>query len=268
MEIWIRVKTKEQLTAILESQVKTDHLILDTAVFQETVCARTSDDLGQIPGLSMQTIRTMAVAKIYLQFPDVLRQNRKEQIEKLLERAKDCDGLVIKNLDELGLVLKQQAQKQYTIIGDAFLYAYNKDAIRFYRELIPEMKFIYSDELTDKEAKELTDDKRIFLYKIYGYQPVMITAQCFRKNNGTCGKQDLTELRDETKNNLFAENICDLCHTVIYNGVPTSMLDKISNEYENLLYDFTIEDADTVKKVFSTKPCSVYTRGHHLSPVD
>ena len=75
-------------------------------------------------------------------------------------------------------------------------------------------------------------------------------------------------LRDETKNNLFAENICDLCHTVIYNGVPTSVMDKVTEEYENLLYDFTIEDARTVKAVLETKQCSIYTRGHHLTPID
>ncbi len=266
MEIWVRVKTEEQLQAVMESQVCPKYLILDATLFS------VKQDCVQMIN------RQAADAKVYLQLPDVLRQNRKAQMEKLLEQAKDCAGLVIKNLDELGLILEKQMQEQFEIIGDAFLYAYNNDALRFYRELIPEMKFIYSDELTDKEAGSLTGDRTAFLYKIYGYQEVMITAQCFSKNTGNCMRLNLPgsetvqsgrmELRDETKNNLFAENSCDLCHTVIYNGVPTSMLDKITDEYENLLYDFTIEDAETVKEILETKQCSTYTRGHHLSPID
>ena len=228
MEIWVRVKTEEQLQAVLESQVHPKHLILDAALFSAA------------PHCVQMVNRQAAETKVYLQLPDVLRQNRKGQIEKLLEQA--------------------------------------SGSLRFYRELIPEMKFIYSDELTDKEAGDLAGDKNAFLYKVYGYQEVMITAQCFFKNNGNCmrSKQAGSEmaqsgrmtLRDETKNNLYAESFCDLCHTVIYNGVPTSMLDKIKEEYENLLYDFTIEDAETVKEILETKQCSTYTRGHHLTPID
>ena len=249
METWIRVKTKEQLEAVRKSQVHIDHLILDAAVIS------TAPDLCALA----------AGAKIYLQMPDVLRQNKKEKIKTLLDKASSYDGLVVRNLDELGLLLERKAQDHFAIIGDAFLYAYNHDAIRFYRELVPDMKFICSEELTDKEAKELMDEKEAFIYKVYGYQTVMITAQCFRKNGGAC-KQ--TDLRDETGNILYAENDCSLCHTVIYNGVPTSMLDKDTSEYANILYDFTIEDKETVKRILETKQCSSYTRGHHLSPVD
>lgn len=253
METWIRVKTKEQLAAVRNSQVRVDHLILDAAFV-----------------LAEPEFNSLAAEmKTYLQLPDVLRQNKKEAVKALLDKASACDGLVVKNLDELGLLLEMHAQERFAIIGDAFLYAYNRDAIRFYRELVPEMKFICSDELTDKEAKELMDDKEAFIYKVYGYQTVMITAQCVRKNRGAC-KQSCgrTDLRDETGNILYAENDCDLCHTVIYNGVPTSMLDKDTREDTNILYDFTIEETETVKRIFETKQCSSYTRGHHLSPVD
>ena len=264
METWIRIKRKEQLEAVRASQVRCDHLILDAAfVLAER-------EFNSLP----------AGTKTYLQLPDVLRQNKKEAVKALLDKAGACEGLVIKNLDELGLLLEMQAQERFAIIGDASLYAYNRDAIRFYRALVPEMKFICSEELTDREASELMNDKEAFIYKVYGYQTVMITAQCFRKNNGACvlAKQNSVpeqnvrrkrmDLRDETGNILYAENDCNLCHTVIYNGVPTSMLDKDMSEYTNILYDFTIEEAETVKRILETKQCSSYTRGHHLSPVD
>ena len=278
METWIRVKTKEQLEAVQQSQVRLEHLVLDAAF---VLAEPDLDGAAAVRHFCREAFGEDL--KIYLQLPDVLRQNKKAQIKALLEKALSgswYDGLVVKNLDELGLVLEVQAQEPFAIVGDAFLYAYNRDALSFYRELVPDMKFICSEELTDKEEKELIDDKEAFIYKVYGYQTVMITAQCFRKNHGGCGQVtsdcaagrsrtcSRTALRDETGNILYAENDCSLCHTVIYNSVPTSMLDKISGEYENIFYDFTIEDAETVKNILTSGQCSTYTRGHHLTSVD
>lgn len=249
METWIRVNTKEQLDAVRESQVSYQHLILDAALAKE---AKTPAGDG---------------VRVYLQLPDVLRQKQKETIETMLDQASSFDGVVVKNLDELGLLLKRK--EQLPVIADAFLYAYNRDAICFYRELVPDMKFICSEELTDKEAASLMDDPKAFLYKIYGYQPVMITAQCFRKNDKACDSaHGRTELRDESGNTLHAVADCDLCHTVLYNSVPTSMLDKDTSAYENILYDLTIESAEEVKEILQSRQCKSYTRGHHLSPVD
>ena len=167
MTTWIRIKTEEQLQAALESTMQSQCLIIDGACKTD-----------------LQTIRqeTGADCKIYLQLPDVLRQKRKEPVRTLLQHAEGFDGLVLKNLDELGLILEEHAEQRFEIIADAFLYAYNKDAIRFYRDLIPNLRFMYSDELTDREAGVLADG----IYKIYGYQQVMITAQCFYKNYVGC----------------------------------------------------------------------------------
>ena len=259
METWIRVKTKEQLEAVQNAKVPFGHLLLPAALLPEE---------GSLP--------LFAEAKIYLQLPDVLRQNKKEQIRSMLKKA-SFDGIVVKNLDELGLVLEWQkerkGQRPPVVIADAFLYAYNREAIRFYRDRIPDMRFMCSEELTDKEEKELRADASAFLYKIYGYQTVMVTAQCFRKNRAGCaragqeGSQRMC-LRDESGNILYAECDCSLCQTIIYNGVPTSMLDKDVSGYENIFYDFTIEDAATVKKILQVRQCERYTRGHHFLPVE
>ena len=253
MKTWIRIKTEEQLRAALESNVPFQCLIIDGASKAD-----------------LQSIRqeTGADCKIYLQLPDVLRQKRKEPVRTLLQQAEGFDGLVIKNLDELGLVLEEHAEQRFEIIADPFLYAYNKDAIRFYRELIPDLRFMYSDELTDREARQLADG----IYKIYGYQQVMITAQCFYKNYVGCdageGGRHLLTLRDEGGNAFYAVSECGQCYSVIYNGVPTSMLDKDTSDYENILYDFTIEIAEQVRLVLEENTCGEYTRGHHRIGVD
>ena len=253
MTTWIRVKTEEQLQAALESNMKFQRLIIDGACKAD-----------------LQSIRqeTGADCKIYLQLPDVLRQKRKEPVRTLLQKTEGFDGLVIKNLDELGLILEEHAEQRFEIIADAFLYAYNRDALRFYRELIPDLRFMYSDELTDREAGQLADG----IYKIYGYQQVMITAQCFYKNYVGCdageGGRHLLTLRDEAGNDFYAVSECGQCYSVIYNGVPTSMLDKDTSDHENILYDFTIENAEQVRLVLEENSCGAYTRGHHRIGVD
>ena len=257
MTTWIRVKTEEQLRAALESSVPFQCLVVDGACKAD-----------------LQSIRqeTGADCKIYLQLPDVLRQKRKEPVRTLLQQAEGFDGLVIKNLDELGLVLEEHADQRFEIIADPFLYAYNKDAIRFYRELIPDLRFMYSDELTDREASVLVESSDEFIYKVYGYQQVMITAQCFYKNYVGCdagnGGRHLLTLRDEGGNDFYAVSECGQCYSVIYNGVPTSMLDKDTSDYENILYDFTIENAEQVRLVLEENTCGAYTRGHHRIGVD
>ena len=60
MEIWVRVKTEEQLQAVLESQVHPKHLILDAALFSEA------------PDCVQMVNRQAAETKVYLQLPDVL----------------------------------------------------------------------------------------------------------------------------------------------------------------------------------------------------
>ena len=252
MRNWIRIKTEEQLQAALESGIQFQCLIIDCA------CEADPQTLRQ---------RIDRDCRIYLQLPDVLRQKRKEQIQKLLQQAEGFDGLVIKNLDELGLVLEEHGDQKYEIIGDAFLYAYNKDAIRFYHDLLPNLILIRSDELTDREVGQITEG----IYKIYGYQQVMITAQCFYKNYVGCdpeGGRHLLTLRDEAGNVFYAVSECGQCYSVIYNGVPTSMLDKDTDEYEDILYDFTIENAKQVRQVLEEKTCGAYTRGHHRTGVD
>ena len=272
MRNWIRIKTEEQLRAALESSKEFQCLIVDCACM-----AGNNAETGNAGKVDLRMLRQEIGkhrdgqdCRLYLQLPDVLRQKRKELVQTLLRQAEGFDGLVIKNLDELGLVLEAGAGQRYEIIADAFLYAFNNESIRFYREQVPNLRFLYCDELTDREAGRLDGKKEDFIYKIYGYQPVMITAQCFYKNYYGCdrGKRAQVTLHDEAGNLFYAVSECGQCYSVIYNGVPTSMLDQNTDDYENILYDFTIETAEQVRQILEENTCGAYTRGHHRAGVD
>ena len=226
--------------------------------------------------------------QFYLQLPDILREKRTESVQKIAARALLFDGIVIKTFDEIGLV-KELVQEscEWQIIGDAFLYAYNTEALAFYKSFFPEMKFILPDELTDWEIRQLivqAEEKGVaeesdFIYKAYGYQPLMITNQCLNRNYAGCEKP-LMQFADEKKNQFYITSECGQCYDVIYNGQPTVMLDKIGKteedflidgiRFSNLLLDFTIETEDEMKQILADphSPVKRLTRGHHYKGVE
>ncbi len=62
---------------------------------------------------------------------------------------------------------------------------------------------------------------------VYGYYPMMVSAQCVKKTCGTCDHQSGTvQLKDRYGNHFMTKSFCDFCYTVIYNSVPTSLCVK------------------------------------------
>lgn len=237
--------------------------------------------------------------RFYLQLPDVLREKKADSVKEIAEKAAAFDGIVIKNFDEFGLLteLKEAgvfdlSDPDYHIVGDSFLYAYNADAVAFYKSFYPRMELILSDELTDREAEALrkTAEERgvaapsDFIYKAYGYQPLMITNQCMNRNYAGCAKP-LMRFSDEKKNAFYITSECGQCYDIVYNGLPTVMLDKLEQDgegflsggirFDQILLDFTIEDEDEIGRILRGFPCGPekaaefrkQTRGHHLKGV-
>ena len=276
-DIIVRVKNKTQLlTALSFEKVRT--------VIADYGCAQTDPAL-----LKKETPEK----KIYLQLPDVLREKRAGSVRQIAERGALFDGIVIKNLDEIGL-LKEMSRlggpldlEEKTIVGDAFLYAPNVAALSFYRSLFPTMKFILNDELSDKECAMLIQEAEAkgaafpsdFIYKAYGYQPLMITNQCLNRNYAGCMKP-LMEFADEKKNRFLITSECGQCMDIVYNGHPTFMLDKVfENEtgfragafsFSNLLLDFTVETEEEMRTVLSGNGQIPFkmTRGHHYKEIE
>ena len=288
--VWTRVKNTIQLQTVLACKPVTDVII-------GFACAP----------YNMQTMKEEHPEKeFYFELPDVLREKRAETVRKMTEEAADFDGILIKNFDEIGLVREliggpeedavvNKARSDWKLVGDSFLYAYNTAAIAFYKELFPDMRFVISDELTDSEADGLINsakEKRLaepsdFIYKAYGYQPLMITNQCLGRNYTDCQKS-MMHFSDEKRNSFFSVAECGQCYSVIYNGQPTNMLDKLiasddmfitdDMRMDSVLLDFTIEDEKETKEILQQiqkilnrgtvrleKP---FTRGHHCKGIE
>lgn len=258
-------KTIEQFR-IVNNYKLVQHVIIDHNIVHEAEIGKMRED-----------------KKIYVSFPDILRENKKQGIKDLYFLSGMFEGIYIKNIDEIGF-LKKQGYKGMVLL-DPFLYAYNDEAVLFYKELFPQVMLIGSVELTHQEWSGLCETD---IERLYGYQPVMITAQCFVNNYlDGCGynKRERFSFRDEKGNRFYSVNNCRDCYSVIYNGVPTNNIKQltnnrntdITNEY---LIDFTIENEDQTKNVmellmkFHAGDMDEefdemdYTRGHYIKGIE
>lgn len=262
---YVSVKTMEQFQ-IVNNYEFVRHIIIDYNIIREAEVGKMNSE-----------------KKVYVAFPDILRENKKHNMKDLYFLAGMTDGIYVKNIDELGL-LKEYGYKG-TVLLDSFLYAYNDEAIRFYKDSFDNVIFVGSVELTHQESESLCTGT---VERLYGYQPVMITAQCFINNYlDGCGynRSKRFSFRDEKGNRFFSVNNCRDCYSIIYNGVPTDNVKQltnnrntdITNEY---LIDFTIESGDQTKKVMDRleqihtgvyDPVNDemdYTRGHYIKGIE
>lgn len=252
---YVRVRTKEQLNIVMNWRqadvILMDYTLMDCA---DAVIASAHAEVSDNARAAREKTLDDQRPQFYYCLPYVARQNRLESIEQIISRRPGGTGMVICNMDELAMLTEMGFQGD--VIADPFLYAYNSDAIDFYREYYPGMKFILSDELTDREISgiaRIQDERRMdsFIYKIYGHQPLMITAQCISRNYTGCSKKAVP-FKDERGNHFCAVSQCSQCYSIIYNEAATSMIDKMSEiGFKNLMIDFTIESADQVKRILA-----------------
>jgi putative protease len=165
------------------------------------------------------------------------------------------------------------------VIGSS-LYAYNHQSLEFIGEYLYENP----QELNIKELSKLYEKPG---YRgellVYGYQTVMISAQCITGNFAECvndksGAMVVRKITDDKGNVFYSRACCDECINVIYNGVPYSIMDKLDEvktyiSPESFRINFTIENEDTVRLIMNEiinynisgeikLPEKVYTAGH------
>lgn len=209
--------------------------------------------------------------------PYVLRDDGISGVLSLI-KDKDFSGVMVFNMDELGLL--KYASYGGIIVASSFLYAYNRCAIKYYSSLFPDIAFIMSDELTEKELQEtgLTG-----IRKCYGHQPLMITSQCFHKNYGSCPSDEILYLEDEIGNAFYAAPCCSLCYNIIYNGIPTYIGEYAaryaSGSISGVFIDLSVEDGtktvhimDVIERILSGKENTdfdtAFTGGHYKRGID
>lgn len=217
-----------------------------------------------------------AQKEIYIAFPHIFRSHTIKIYENhyITFMQFKWDGVLIRNL-ETYMFLKEHDYKGKMIL-DHNVYHFNQFAKQFWqKEKIDSFTAPY--ELNYKELKELDIQDGELI--IYGYQPMMVTAQCITNTTKGCTKKKGTiEFTDRYNKRFTAKNLCDYCYNIIYNTSPLALFDqKQEIELLNpkaLRLQFTIENVEEVEKVLKLyedifvknndviTPSFDFTRGH------
>lgn len=223
--------------------------------------------------------------KCYLALPHIFREEQRNRFYEMKEFFQDSkvDGFLIKNLDEIGFLKHIESHKE--LILDYNMYTFNHLALDFWHQ----HSVIYDTiplELNEKELKWRINNQSECI--VYGYIPLMISAQCVSKTMSECKKSNRSEktllLKDRYQNNFLIKNQCTFCYNIIYNSKPLVLWDE--NEIEKLSVGsirlhFTIEPVEQVEKVLDSyvelfynkkkiiqEFCNDYTRGHFKRGVE
>lgn len=214
--------------------------------------------------------------EIYLGMPHIFRSNTRKKYEAAFQNLKNqaWDGMLVRNLESYEFLLEHGYQGN--IVTDYSIYQFNQEAKQFWGNENVE-SFTAPLELNYRELKDVGLENSEFI--IYGYFPMMVSAQCITKTTKGCKKQKgRLVLTDRYQKKFTVKNHCDYCYNVIYNTAPVVLLDQTAEIMDlapkALRLHFTIEDKTRVKEILEMyenvflkgdtykEPVIEFTRGH------
>lgn len=207
--------------------------------------------------------------KVYLMLPTIFRADSSDyfvSIAKELDKV-SFEGFVVKNYEELYLIENLFTGKK--VILDHNMYTFNDVSKSAFFE-----HGVSGDTVSlELNLKEIMHRNNIGSQMIvYGYYPLMTTANCVHKNTKGCDKkQKLIYLKDRYNKSFAVCNNCKECYNTIYNSLPTMLIKNISKLKEagirSFRYSFTIETPKQIKAVMDDKVAE-YTNGHYKRGVE
>lgn len=207
--------------------------------------------------------------KVYLMLPTIFRADSSDYfvtIAKELDKV-SFEGFVVKNYEELYLTENLFTGKK--VILDHNMYTFNDVSKSAFFE-----HGVSGDTVPlELNLKEIMHRNNIGSQMIvYGYYPLMTTANCVHKNTKGCDKkQKLIYLKDRYNKSFAVCNNCKECYNTIYNSLPTMLTKNIGKLKEagirSFRYSFTIETPKQLKAVMDDKVAE-YTNGHYKRGVE
>lgn len=207
--------------------------------------------------------------KVYLMLPTIFRADSSDyfvSIAKELDKV-SFEGFVVKNYEELYLTENLVTGKK--VILDYNMYTFNDVS-----------KSAFFEHGVSGDTVPLELNSREIMHRnnigsqmiVYGYYPLMTTANCVHKNTKGCDKkQKLIYLKDRYNKSFAVCNNCKECYNTIYNSLPTMLTKNIGKLKEagirSFRYSFTIETPKQIKAVMDDKVAE-YTNGHYKRGVE
>jgi len=229
----------------------------------------------------------------YILFPYIFRKANYEFFlrNKAVLEDNTINGYILRNYEAYYLAAYELKAKEHgkEIITDYNLYVMNRYGARFWEKLDVN-RFTAPVELNYNELKQMAGIYSDLI--VYGYLPLMVSAQCLVKtalggnslhlggarNNPCCGNE-MKDVRliDRYQKEMRVIRHCRDCYNTIYNSQCLSLLsnwDEVGNlGLKNIRLNFTFETFEETKNILQAfirtyrynspaKEIENYTRGH------
>lgn len=225
-----------------------------------------------------------AEKEVFFAMPRIFRQHTAEQFEKMLEeiRGLSPDGFLVRTYEEIAWVKKNFPDS--IMLTDHNLYTYNDWACdAFARQNV--VRNTVPLELNRSEIIHRNNQSSEMI--VYGYYPLMTSAQCVHKNTKGCDTTPtICYLRDRYKVKFAVKNYCSACYNVIYNSLPVMLFSHLQElqrtGIQNFRLDFILEDCKRTEEIldlleafmknpnaeYPKKWQNAYTNGHYKRGVE
>ena len=245
-------------------------------VYVESGIGDTLPEVGQLAEICRQ-LQSQG-REVYLAAPHIFRERTKKVWEQGWNKVSGIpfDGILLRNYESLAFFRDHPAEKSggegrgtgfdKNLILDHNLYVMNQAAKTFWNRR-GVYEFTVPLELNRGEIGHL--DAKHMEMLVYGYLPVMVTAQCMAKTVDRCQMQPgktgsrpageflaargIRELTDRYGNSFYVENRCRDCYNIIYNPVPLCLFDEKEALEElcpsRLRLQFSVEDRQETRQV-------------------
>lgn len=160
--------------------------------------------------------------RVFFILPAICRAKTMEFYHSNLDGLRACglDGFVVRNYESFFFARTSFPDKK--LVCDHNLYTFNDAAVRAFLQAGADTLTV-PFELNRREIAARANENSVMW--VYGYYPLMTTAQCICKNTGGCHHTpQVLYLRDRYKKYFPVRNCCPDCYNIIYNSLPTMLI--------------------------------------------
>ena len=206
--------------------------------------------------------------QIYLGMPHIFRKETILKYEEAYDNIMKAswDGVLIRNYESYAFLKNHGYSGK--IVTDYNLYQFNKYAKEFWKNEMIESTTAPL-ELNFKELKEVGVENSELV--VYGYFPMMVSAQCVKKTTEGCKKQKgQIFIKDRYHKQFAVKNNCDYCYNIIYNTAPVVLTDQkmeiIELNPKAIRLHFTTENRQSMRKIMELYNEVFYKGGQAIEP--
>lgn len=243
VKFYVSVEKREQWeTALKQREV--------TGIFCSMSMFKRKEFLKEVLWAAEETHR--AGKEFYLALPYMLREGRMDGMEReITQIAEKTEGFLVRNLEELGYLKKLGLL--FKAVTDYSVYSFNDLAEEFLENLQVKRTTVPL-ELNSSEIRHRRHENSEMI--VYGFYPMMVSAQCVKKTCGCCDhKSGELQIKDRYGQQFTTKCFCDFCYNVIYNSVPTGLLEEAEQirdmGFLALRMNFTSEGPERMKELLN-----------------